>query len=741
MSVMILTSCYNDNGSVNAPTSGLSERVTNTTCLAGNTPLSTSGVKLTEVYNGLSTTFPLSQRNSLVQKPGSSNEDWYLGTITGEVYKFSKSGDGTDYMSVLDIKDRVADGADPEPYTLNEGGMLSIAFHPDFSANGYLYVFYTGFPQADSPADVRFVSHLSRFTSTDNGVTFDPDTEKEILKLNQYSINHKGSTINFGPDGFLYISIGEDNSADSSQLQTNRTDALDPFSWLGSILRIDVDAGDPYTIPVDNPYADGTSGAPEVFAKGLRNPYRWSFDRELGDIYLGDVGSTEFEEINIITKGSSYGWPEREGYGCFLPRYPDGTGCLSDGLTDPVIAYDHTEGISILGGFVYRGTSIPSLFGRYLFGDSFFQKIWQLRYNDQGVGYKEELITLPQEAGAWGFLSFAEDNDGEIYIVSNRSIYKLEADTTAGSVVTISTKLSETGCFDESNPTLAKDALIPYDVITPLWTDGAAKKRWFALPDNEKVTVNSDGTFAFPPGSVLVKNFILNDKLVETRLLMHHTDGGWGGYSYEWNAEQTEAFLLSEGKTKFVEGQNYTYPSRTQCFQCHNTAANTTIGPETLQLNKEVVYEKTGITANQLMTLESIGVFTENLPAEIEDISVLPDAADSNESLENRFMGYVHANCAYCHQPLGSGRGNFDLTYKADKTLSEYNLCNVTPSISNLGIMDAKLVAPGMPELSVLSLRLDTNGVDKMPPVGRNYIDTAHVDMIKQFITSLSTCP
>jgi len=301
----------------------------------------------------------------------------------------------------LDITDRVGSRA-------NEQGLLSIAFSPDFPQSRRFFVNYT---------DRQGATVIAGFLANDNGLTADPDSEWRVMRIPQPYANHNGGQIAFGLDGMLYIGMGDGGSAGDPQ-----NFAQNPRSLLGKLLRIDVSqssAAQPYRLPPDNP-SFGPDAPPEIWAIGLRNPWRFSFDRLTGDLYIADVGQNRFEEVNFQPAGQggqNYGWRFREG---FEPFAGDPRGLV---LTDPVFQYDHSQGCSITGGYVYRGKALPRLVGAYLFGDYCSGLVWALRRGDDEAWQGEVLL----ETGL-NISSFGEDEVGELYLVDHRgAIYQLVA--------------------------------------------------------------------------------------------------------------------------------------------------------------------------------------------------------------------------------------------------------------------------------------------------------------------------
>lgn len=289
-----------------------------------------------------------------------------------------------------------------------EAGLLGLAVHPKFAENGFVYVYYTA---PTTTAGSPFKSVLARFRSSDGGSTLDLASRKVILEVDQPFPNHNGGKLLFGPDGFLYWSLGDGGSGGDPG---NR--AQDKDSLLGKILRIDVDAGDPYSIPTDNPFAAG-GGKPEVFALGLRNAWKLAFDRD-GVLWAGDVGQGKYEEVDRVVRGGNYGWRLREGRHCFEPA----TNCPTDGLIEPVAEYDHGQGISITGGYVYYGAAVPELVGKYVYGDYGSGRVWAL-HPPTGT------VTVLNEEGVRPRIStFGQTPDGEIYVVdyTQGTLFRLE---------------------------------------------------------------------------------------------------------------------------------------------------------------------------------------------------------------------------------------------------------------------------------------------------------------------------
>ncbi len=704
---------------------GLSQRPVNAACVAPDAPTSSASVTHGRVFG---TAGDFSRPVGLVRLPHDSTY-WYVVEQDGTIRRFENTEFPDPATLVLDISSDVDTSS-------SESGLLGLAFHPDFENNGYAYVSYTtpgpfgGFP---------FTSRLSRFESTDGGVTLDASTETILLSLEQPDDSHNGGHITFGPDGYLYLGMG-DGGGDPNIYGSRSQNTKNLF---GSIMRIDVDGGTPYGIPADNPFAgnalcavstgdtDAAQSCPEIFAWGFRNPWRYSFDRQTGDLWMGDVGQNTYEEINLVEAGGNYGWNVLEGPACFEPS----TNCDTTGLIPPVVTYDHTLGFSVTGGFVYRGSEIPELFGRYLFIDFVTQRLFALVDNQDGTYSWEILLDSSVSTSA-----MAEDENGEIYLLryGKGFIHRLRQ---SGGVSnnTIPDNLFDTQCIQPGTPEPSATGMIPYETIGTFWSDGADKRRFMAIPDGTTVDVGSDGDWEFPTGTVLMKHFRLDNKMIETRLYMRHTNGEWGGYTYEWSDDGLSATRVIGGKTRDVAGQTWIYPSESQCFACHTDAAGISLGPEQLQLNSNVYYPTSGQFGNQLTTADSIGWLTDPLSAPAEDLTSLVDPDHPGYSLELRARSYLHTNCSGCHRPLGPTPSNLDFRFQA--TFAGMNACDVTPGSGSLGIADAKLIAPGDADRSIVVERMSRRDAVGMPPVASAVHDATGVALLSDWINSLDSCP
>ena len=335
--------------------------------------------------------------------PGDGTDRLFLVLQPGRVLVFPNDNSVAGASLFLDIRGRVNDRG-------NEEGLLGLAFDPDYALNGHLYVHYS----ASNPRR----SVISRFSvSPTDADRADPNNELVLLEVPQPYANHNGGMLGFGPDGHLYISLGDGGAGGDPQ-----GNGQDRTSLLGSILRIDVRGAtpeQPYRVPPSNPFVgEGRGVREEIWAYGLRNPWRFSFDRSTGELWAGDVGQSSYEEIDLIKPGRNYGWNVMEGLHCYEPAQ----GCKTAGLEPPVIEYpNRSESCSVTGGYVSRGSRLPSLYGAYVYGDFCSGKIWALRYDGTQITEQLELTD-----SALSIASFGEDAGGELYILSfNSKLYRL----------------------------------------------------------------------------------------------------------------------------------------------------------------------------------------------------------------------------------------------------------------------------------------------------------------------------
>jgi uncharacterized repeat protein (TIGR03806 family) len=425
----------------------------------------------------------------------------------------------------------------------------------------------------------------------------------------------------------------------------------------------------------------------------------------------------------------------------------------------PVLDYPHSDGRAVIGGYVYRGRKFAAdLGGKYILGDNVMRTVWTMDETTTPVK-KVVLCVLPKGRGPnsgsdyTGLSSFGTDANGEIYLCQMSSvggqIYTLARGGPPPPRQPLPEQLSQTGAFRDLARLTPASGLIPYNVNTPLWSDGAVKTRWMALPNRTTIHFAPDGEWTFPAGTVFVKNFALpvddtNPKILrrlETRLLVRDTNGTVYGASYKWRADLSEADLVTAGiaediPVKTATGtrtQRWFYPGRQDCLTCHTPAAGGVLGVKTRQLNGDFTYPD-GVTDNQLRSWNQIGLFDARIDeSDIPRFTRLVAVTDQTAPLELRARSYLDANCSQCHRP-GGVEAFFDARF--DTPLEKQALLN-GPVANPLGISGAKIIVPGDVSRSVLFHRVRIVGNFQMPPLARNVTDAGAVAVLAAWIGSL----
>jgi len=685
---------------------------------------------------------------ALASPPGETNR-LFVVERAGRIYVLNNLAAPAKTL-FLDISSRVDDSG--------EGGLLGLAFHPGYATNRYFFVYYT--LNTTTGGGSGFHNRVARFEASPSNPN-QALAGSEVPLITQYdeAENHNGGDLHFGPDGYLYVSLGDEGGARDSFGNT-RFITRDFFA---GILRLDVDkrpgslapnphpaSSDNYAVPPDNPFVGATSfnGSAinpaqvriEYWALGLRNPWRFSFDPVTGRLYCGDVGEDQREEVNVITKGGHYGWNYREG------GIASGNGIPPSGavFVDPILDYERgggtTEGQSITGGVVYRGNKLPQLHGDYIFADYFTGNIWALRYDGTNAT-NWRWLTSSLGTAAFG----VDPSNGDILMVTpwpvsqmQRLIYR----TTSSAP--LPQRLSDTGAFSSLASLQPQPGIVPYEINTPFWSDHALKRRWFSVPNvNRFIGFNPDANWSFPTGTVWIKHFDLemtngvpsSARRIETRFLVKNS-GGIYGLTYRWNSTQTDANLVSENglNESFIirEGgtnrtQIWRYPSRSECLVCHSPAGGYALGFNTHQLNRNGA-----AGGNQILDLNEMGYFASPVTS-VAGLPAYAHATNQTASLEHRVRSYLGANCVYCHQPGGTGLGSWD--------------ARLTTPLPQAGILDGqlfdtfgdpenKVVKPGSLEHSMIYTRISQPGARHMPPLGSSELDQAAIAMVAQWISS-----
>jgi uncharacterized repeat protein (TIGR03806 family) len=664
----------------------------------------------------------------------------------------------------------------------HDGTAYTICFHPKFAENGFMYLGWNGPSEGDNKW-----TRITRYTLARKapfGIV--PDSAKLIIEWP--SNGHNGGAMTFGLDGMLYITSGDGTSDSDTNLKGQGLDHL-----LAKVLRIDVDHPEgerPYSVPKDNPFVGQKDAVPETYAYGFRNPWRIATDPKTGHIWVGNNGQDLWEQVYFLERGANYGWSVYEGSHPFYLNRKLGPTPVSK----PAAEHHHSESRSLTGGIVYYGKKLPELRGAYIYGDHSTGKVWAIKHDGKRVTWHREIADTPLHITV-----FALDADGELLLADHAKLgeggfYRLVPRPADQAGHEFPRMLSASGLFKSVAGHKVQPALIPYSVNSPLWSDGAHKERFIGLVgENPKIDFHPTAAWGFADGTVLVKSFALemvegdpaSRKWIETRFLTRQ-QGEWVGYSYAWNDEQTDGMLVeNEGADReFVihsgntqRKQSWHFPSRTECMVCHSRAANFVLGLTGTQMNRDHDYGE--VVDNQLRTLEHLNVFKvdwrrdvtsemrqalitagkteKEADAEMHRITAtrnqreapyssllakrppeyqrLTDPYDSKADLTARAKSYLHVNCSICHVEAGGGNAQMELGNLTP--LAKMRLLDTKPMHHTFDLRDAKLIAPGEPDRSVLLHRVALRGQGQMPPMSTSVVDEPAVTMLREWIASL----
>jgi glucose/arabinose dehydrogenase len=744
-------------------------RVRNTSLVMPTNP-PTFGFTSSNIFPSLNFTNPL----CLTAPPGETNR-LFIVEKRGRIVVITNLAAPARTV-FMDITNRVQASSNDADMT-SEEGLLGLAFHPGYATNGYFYVFYTGPNRYDI---------LSRFqVSSTNANVADINSEVRYIVQLDDDDNHNGGDLHFGPDGYLYVGLGDEGGSYGSWGNCQRIDK----DYFAAIMRIDVDlrpgnlAPNPhaslpsltnYAIPTDNPWVGATNfnGLPvssnnvrtEFWAVGMRNPWRFSFDDSTGELMLGHVGQDTAEWINIVTKGANCGWNFFEGNVQWTNTLPSGFV-----RTPPLAQYSHTSlRKCIIGGIVHRGSRVAQLYGSYLYADFVSGEIWALQHSGTNVTQNTVIFT---DSGA-NITAFGVDpaTGDPLYCAAksgnNSQIKRITYNsTTNGSA--LPPTLADTGAFTNlaalnsaNDPLYPAAGIVAYDVNVPFWSDNSSKTRWFSIPNtNLTMTFNPTSTWSFPTGSVWIKNFNLqltnNDptsvRRLETRFLVKNTGGAYGAV-YRWGGSKTnaslvgeagldEAFVIDDGGGN-IRTQVWHYPARSECAACHTAQSGYVLGFRTDQLNRDCT--SSAYTTNQLSALSDAGYFSVPVTNGVSSLPALASATNATRTLEYRARSYLAANCAQCHQPGGpAGQAAWDARISTPIALAGI----INGSLyNNFGNPANHVITPLSTNNSSLFARICVRDLAvansiQMPPLASNLIDTQAVSLVSAWINSLTFVP
>ncbi len=634
------------------------------------------------------------------------------------------------------------------PQTRGFEAVYGLAFHPQFAKNRQCFVCYTILPK-QRQRNLADGTRVSRFTVTNTDPPrIDPASEEIVLTFMQGG--HNGGDLHFGPDGMLYISTGD--AADPNPPDPFET-GQDISDLLSSILRIDIDHKDQsknYAVPKDNPFVKLKGARPEVWAYGFRNPWRMSFDRQTGALFVGDVGWELWEMVHRVEKGGNYGWAAMEGP---QPIKPGKAGPTP--IIPPLIELSHTIACSVTGGRVYHGKKFPELRGAYVFGDWETRRLWAARFDGDRTKEMPE-IAKPSVR----IVAFGEDKHGELYFLDydGGTVHTIARNDAAGRNADFPTKLSETGLFASVKEHTPAAGVLPFTVNSRQWQDGATAEHFVAFPGKFSAALYTGGgrpipgmvdwhrfRLHFPKDAVLVRTLSLGSRRLETQLL--HFDGvDWRAYTFAWRDDQADADLVpADGAEKEVsvgkQRRVWQFHSRSQCMLCHSAWSEYALAFQPEQLNRPGPDGR-----NQLVALSEVGLI-QRMGGNGKPLPLFDDAAagrerklanptDAQQPLEARARAYLHANCGHCHADGGGGAVNLRLQFPV--AVQQMRAVGVRPSRGDFGLPGACLIKPGDPWASTLYYRMAKFGRDRMPHIGSELPDEAGLRLIEQWIGGLA---
>lgn len=705
--------------------------------------------------------------------PGESFHTLAIVNIPGETNRLVFANQGGDITIIPDLSSPSQEMfLDLMSVTISGGerGLLGVAFHPQYAQNGRFFVFRT--VTASTPGHPNQLhDRLSEFRVSAS----DPnraDRASEIILFQQPdpAVNHNGGDLHFGPDGYLYVSLGDGGGANDQYGNSQRIDG----GFFAGLLRLDVDnrpgslaphshpglVGN-YRVPADNPFVgatrfNGRTVRPEAvrteyFAVGLRNPWRFSIDPANGEIWIGDVGQDRWENVYVTRKGANHGWAFLEG-SIAGPKTVMPPGFRTNpefNYVPPVFTYAHgtgpTRGNSLTGGFVYRGTEMAMLYGAYLFADYLSGNVWALRRQDGGK------VTVERILGRLGVVAFGTDpSNGDVLLseLNGNTIWRLSyGEKFTGAP--IPERLSETGAFADAASLTPAAGWVPYEVNQAFWSDGARKRRWFTVPNPAKqLGFSPRDAWSSPNGTVWMKHFDLeltngvpeSLRRLETRFLVRNSNGVYG-VTYRWtspaDAELVPEAGADETITRVVDGervvQTWHYPGRAECLGCHNGAAGFSLSFNAAQLNRDVLYPD-GTRTNQIAALAGAGYFSGPL-SPLASLPALAAVEDESVSIEWRARSYLEANCSLCHRPGGPGGGFFDARLQTPTALTGL----IEGALNDdRGNPDNRVLVPGSAAHSVLLLRISGRGDGQMPPLATTVPDLDGAILISRWIDELA---
>ncbi|HUY31949.1 MAG TPA: PQQ-dependent sugar dehydrogenase [Pirellulales bacterium] len=650
----------------------------------------------------------------------------------GKVFSFPKEAQVGHADLVVDLQEGLSNDVADRGVSL-----FDAEFHPRFEENRQVFLCYVHPGEGGQ-------TRVSRWT-LDGASPPRAVAGSEQVIITWPSGGHNGGCLEFGKDGYLYVSTGDGSGPNPPDGLTTGQTVTD---LLGAVLRLDVDRpapGRPYAVPSDNPFVDRQGARPEIWAYGLRNPWKFGVDPETGDIFAADNGWESWEMIHRLVRGGNCGWPVMEGRAQLRSEVKVGP----TPIIPPVKDHPHSEANSVIGGPVYRGGKLPGLVGAFVYGDYITGTIWAVRPDEDDSYSHTTLLDTDQR-----IVAFTEGSQGELYVLDydyTGQIYELLPSGLKDTSASFPRRLSETGLFTSLETMEPAPGVVPYQVRVDRWIDGARAERWVAIPGQGRIQLSTsvDAPAVYPEGTVLVEHLTLppgegrETIRLETQLL-HYERGAWRPYSYLWDDAGRDASLVeSIGASRPLGVAHATAKdaafdrawqvnATNECKLCHNAGTRFVLGFSRNQLDRPLVGDP--FAGSQLSRLTAQGVLAAASPLAAGDRSRLVDPHDASQPLDDRARSYLHANCGMCHHPGGNAIVSFFL--RRDLPFDQLNT-NKGSGVGTFGMPDGKIIAPGDPYRSLLLYRMSKLGYARMPYVGSRVVDGAAVVLIEQWIRSL----
>ncbi len=608
---------------------------------------------------------------------------------------------------VLDVE---APDADPIVWMADESGGPIVGLAVD-GVNRFVFV---------RRSDVSPAVVVERWAFDAAGIV-DPESRIRVVRIPHEPNARVGAGLVRDTGGNLIVPVGDGGTTELAGPVEDRSDRR------GKILRLDVSSILlDYDVdgPPDNPWVDEPSPADELWALGVRDPSGCTVDFETGALWCTDVG-VGASEVTLVEAGAHLGWPFADGRDCVLPSGD----CSQVDIVRPDGVYRHgDDDCGSAGGALVRDGDL--LDGVVVYGDRCSGAIWAAddRRNALVGRWDAPPVAFAGDANGVAWAVDAEGRIGRVRVVRTDGEFPV--------------RLSASGCFDDLATLAGAPDLVPYELSSPLWTDGAHKQRHIVLPVGERIAIQDDGSLEFPLGTAILKTFSFDFgdgdvRPVETRVMLRRAFA-WEFHTYAWNEDGSDAELLEGGlrvELALPSGPlPYDYPSREECGYCHGSSSPRTLGPRLEQLAREVDYG--GVVADQLEVFASIDLFDGPLP----ELEPMASPSDPDADIEARARAYLHSNCGHCHRPGGWAPPDLDMDLRWDTPTPDTNLCGAPTQYYNPWFPFDHRVVPGDPQSSAVWRRLSSRGLGQMPPLATHAVDPEAV-VVRDWIASLQRCP